>query len=161
MQAEHIRQLIERFREQFVALTADEIQRLVEEARTEALAEARALLKEQMLQAILEHSATLQARYAEKTPSRSPSPPPAKTEPAATSQRPQFVTPRVTLVSRPETPPEEPTETAGAEKKNGNELDQARKILKEIEALRQQLSQNEAWLSRLRPSEASSAQDSP
>jgi hypothetical protein len=157
MHAEHIRQLIERFREQFVALTADEIQRLVEEARTEALAEARALLKEQMLQAILEHSATLQTQYGGKSAS-APSP---KPEPTAASQRSQFVTPRVTLVSRPETPPEEPAEAAAAETKNENELDHARKILKEIETLRQQLSQNEDWLSRLRPSEASSASDTP
>ncbi len=156
MYDEQIRKLIEQFRAKFLEFSSEEIQRLIEEAKAEALAEARAIIKEQMLKAILEQSALMQTRSTTAQPASSAAPtsPPGQTEP---TQRFSFETPRVTLVSRPETPPlpsrealagkPEPTAVEAAEQ-NGAELDGARKILREIENLRQQLSANEAWLKR-------------
>jgi len=156
MHDEQIRRLIEQFRARFLELSSEEIQHLIEEAKAEALAEARAIIKEQMLEAILEQSARLQARSAAAQPASSATPTssPRQFEPA---QRSPFETPWVTLVSRPETPPApekktsrpspEPATVEAAEQ-NGAEIDGARKILREIENLRQQLSANEEWLKR-------------
>jgi len=156
MHDEQIRRLIEQFRARFLELSSEEIQHLIEEAKAEALAEARAIIKEQMLEAILEQSARLQARSAAAQPASSATPTssPRQSEPA---QRSPFEIPRVTLVSRPETPPapEKKTSLPGPEpatveaaEQNGAEIDGARKILREIENLRQQLSANEEWLKR-------------
>ncbi len=162
MHDEQIRKLIEQFRAKFLELSSEEIQRLIEETKAEALAEARAIIKEQMLEAILEQSARLQARpgaaqaepAAQTTPSAEA---PASSQQPEPAQRSPFETPRVTLVSRPETPPapEKKTSRPGAEpatveaaEQNGAEIDGARKILREIENLRQQLSANEEWLKR-------------
>ncbi|SHK60152.1 translation initiation factor IF-2 [Rhodothermus profundi] len=151
MYDEQIRKLIEQFRAKFLELSSEEIQRLIEETKAEALAEARAIIKEQMLEAILEQSARMQLRQApQPTQTTQPTPPPRKPEP---TQRPPFETPRVTLVSRPETPSKPPSskpEPAAVEaaEQNGTEVDGARKILREIENLRQQLSANEEWLTR-------------
>lgn len=49
MHDEQIRKLIEQFRAKFLELSSEEIQRLIEETRAEALAEARTLIKTQML----------------------------------------------------------------------------------------------------------------
>lgn len=152
MHDEQIRKLIEQFRAKFLELSSEEIQRLIEETRAEALAEARTLLKTQMLEAILEQSARLQTRQATAPPSSAAAPPPRQAEPAP---RPPFEMPRVTLVSRPEPrlaaeqksphPKPEPAVVEAAEQ-NGTEIDNARRILREIETLRQQLSANEEWL---------------
>lgn len=155
MHDEQIRKLIEQFRAKFLELSSEEIQRLIEETRAEALAEARTLIKTQMLEAILEQSARLQTRQATAPPSSAAAPaapPPRQAEPAP---RPPFEMPRVTLVSRPEPhpaaeqksphPKPEPAVVEAAEQ-NGTEIDSARRILREIETLRQQLSANEEWL---------------
>ena len=47
-------QLIEQLKEKLIVASDELITRTIEEARQEALAEAKALLKERMLQAILE-----------------------------------------------------------------------------------------------------------
>ncbi|ACY47120.1 hypothetical protein [Rhodothermus marinus] len=157
MHDEQIRRLIEQFRARFLELSSEEIQRLIEEAKAEALAEARAIIKEQMLEAILEQSARLQTRSAAAQPASSAAAPTSSPRQPEPAQRSPFETPRVTLVSRPETPPApekktsrpspEPATVEAAEQ-NGAEIDGARKILREIENLRQQLSANEEWLKR-------------
>ncbi|MDQ7040051.1 MAG: translation initiation factor IF-2 [Rhodothermus sp.] len=161
MYDEQLRKLIEQFRAKFLELSNEDIQRLVEETRAEALAEARAIIKEQMLQAILEQSARLQAHKAMPQPATAAQPTVA--QPAEAPKRPPFETPRVTLVSRPETPPAPPSEksaqatpapAAVETEQNGSEIEGARQILREIENLRQQLSANEEWLTR-----GSSAED--